>query len=100
MSASTVIPYPRLTRRYVELKDRRSDARLRAAEETTAAQLAAEFLESVQAFSQFNADGLTAGGEFFPATRTDDHKNAKSDARTFGWAMSLKSMTSVPVGGG
>ena len=99
MTASTEIAYPRLTRRYVELKDRPSEARLRAAQTTTAAQLRTEFLESVQAFSQFNTEGLTDGGEFFPASRTDDGKNLKSDTRTFGWAMTLKAMKSVPVAG-
>lgn len=65
MPASSEIPYPRLTRRYVELKDRPSDARLQEAQRTTAAQLVAAFLESVQAFSQFNTEGLTDNGEFF-----------------------------------
>jgi hypothetical protein len=100
MTASSEIPYPRLTRRYVGLKDRSSEQRLQQANATTATELVEEFLESARAFSQFSTEGLTADGEFFPATRTDDGKDPKSDSRTFGWAMAMKGMEAVPVTGG
>lgn len=99
MPQSADIPYPWLTRRYVELKDRRSKQRLQQANDASATELAEEFLESVEAFSQFITDGLTADGEFFPATRTDGRKHPKSDARTFGWAMAMKGVATTLVAG-
>ena len=100
MTASTEIPYPPLTRRYVELKDWASQERLRQANEITAAVLVEEFLGSVEAFSHFNTEGLTDDDEFFPTSRTDEGKNPDSDAHTYGWAMVMKGMGTVRVDGG
>lgn len=86
------IPYPRLTQRYVELKDRTSADRLQEATKVSAHELVDEFLESAAAFSTFET-----ADPFFPADRTDEDKNPKSDNRTFGWAMAMKAMPIVPV---
>jgi hypothetical protein len=94
MTTRSEIPYPRLTQRYVKLKDRASAERLEQATQVTTPQLVEEFLESAEAFSTFSTDD-----PFFPESRTDDHKNHKSDNRTFGWAMAMKATGRVPVTG-
>jgi len=89
------IPFTPLARRYVTLKDRPSAERLEEAKATTAAELAREFEASVAAFAQF----LTKQPFFERDPARDEGKDAKSDARTYGWAMALKDQERVDADG-
>src|SRR4051794_39814189 len=92
------IPFPKLTRRYVELKDATSEGRLRAAERATVYEYAALICDSVTAFEDFD---VSIDEPFYPANDARDlNKSSKQARRTFGWAMALKAMCSpVPVEG-
>ena len=80
------IPYPALTRRFVELNAKHSADRLAAARETTADELATAFDASARAFEAFVVEE-----PFFPDNpHRDCPKNPKSAGRTFGWAMAMK----------
>lgn len=89
------IPYPALTRRFVELDGQHSAERLTAARSTTVDELAAEFDASTRAFETFVVEE-----PFFPENEhRDGVKNPKSDARTFGWAMAMKGTRTIEVDG-
>ena len=89
------IPYPALTRRFVELDRKSSAQRLAAARATPADELAAEFDASVHAFETFDNEE-----PFFPANENRDGvKNPKSDTRTYGWAMAMKRTPTIEVEG-
>jgi hypothetical protein len=82
-----VLPFPRLIKRYVELKDAPSAERLRQADTVTAAELAEEFAESVAAHAGF----AHIDEPFFPTDpERDDPKSDGAEARTFGWSMAIK----------
>lgn len=89
------IPYPALTRRFVELDGRHSADRLTAARTTTADELAAEFDASTGVFESFVVEE-----PFFPDDgHRDGAKNPKSVRRTFGWAMPMKGTPTIEVDG-
>lgn len=89
------IPYPALTKRYITLHRRSSVKRLRAAEETTAEEVAEEFVQSVHAFERFQVDD-----PFFPEIAgRDDGKRKESERRTYGWAMAMKRTPVIKVDG-
>ena len=91
------IPFPELTRRYVQLKDVTSEGRLRAAERATVHEHAALIGDSVRAFEDFD---VTIHEPFYPANDARDlDKSPKQASRTFGWAMAIKAMSSVSVEG-
>lgn len=99
MASALRIPYPALTQRYVDLKDRPSAERLASARTTTAAELAAEFLDAAAALERFDVEGDGRDTRFYPPTRTDGPKHAKSHTRTYGWAMAIKGTGVVEVDG-
>ena len=82
-----VLPFPRLVKRYVCLKDKPSAERLQQAETVTAAELAEEFAESVAA----HASLPPTDEPFFPADpERDGPKSDEAEGRTFGWSMAIK----------
>jgi hypothetical protein len=91
-------PTPKLTRRYLELKDRQSADRLFDAEEISAHVLAAEFNAAVTEFRDFSALPTRTFYDQDPEGR-DLEKDPKSDSRTYGWGMAMKRGVVVIVDG-
>jgi hypothetical protein len=91
------LPFPALVKRYTDLKDLPSAARLQQAETITAAELAQEFVESVAAHASFDH----VSEPFYPADRHRDtsKKSDKAEKRTFGWSMAVKHTQHVAVAG-
>jgi hypothetical protein len=93
-----LVPITDLTRHYLRLKSMPSAGRLTDAEATSATGLAQEFNEGAAVFRDFSARG-----QWFydgdPNLR-DIEKNEKSNARTYGWAMSMTKQGHVVVDGG
>ena len=93
----TAIPYPELTRRYVDLKQATSAKRLEHAEGATVCEYAALVADSVEHFSRFD---VSPAEPFYPKNDERDRgKNTKSLSRTYGWAMALKKTGTVAVEG-
>jgi hypothetical protein len=84
------IPFPDLTRRYVELTKLPSEKRLREAEQATVHEFAGLICESIDAFREFD---VKPDEPFYPANDARDSKKShKQKGRTFGWAMAIKNM--------
>jgi len=82
------IPYPELTRRYVELAKATSSQRLECAAQATADEYAALVCASIAAFSEWEVPDTES---FYPDDPARDlNKSSKQAQRTYGWAMALK----------